>query len=175
MSDDIQSHRYGGRHGMKNIQRIMACIDLSEYSKLTMEFATALSRGFMAKIIVLNVVNIRDIDAVTIAKRYYPDLIDPERYTKKIREERYQNIHRMVKKNFASDLNRMDLLVHVGIPFKTILQVAESKKVDVLVLGNKGRGNVFGTLLGTTAEKVFRHSAIPVLSVRDRDRFRHQR
>ena len=69
----------------------------------------------------------------------------------------------------------MELLVHVGVPFKTILQLAESKEVDVLVLGNKGRENILGTLLGATADKVFRHSPIPVLSARDRDRFKHQK
>lgn len=160
---------------MRNVQKILACIDLSEYSKLTMEFATALSRGFMAKIIVLNVVNIRDIDVVSKANRYCPELIDSELYTKKVKEDRYQQILRMVKEHFASDLNRMELLVHVGVPFKTILQLADSKEVDVLVLGNKGRENVLGTLLGATADRVFRHSTIPVLSVRDRDRFKHQK
>ncbi len=164
--DHVQSHDNGRRLEMKIIQKIMACVDLSDYSNLTLEYAVALSRGFMTEMVVLSVVNQRDIDAVKIASQYNPGKIDVESYIKQATEERYRQIYGLLKEKFASDMNRMTILVRVGVPFVKILEAVTSEKIDVLVLGNKGRGNVLGTLLGSTAEKVHRHSPVPVLSVR---------
>jgi len=172
--DHMQSHGHGRRLKMRTIQKIMACVDLSDYSVLTLHYAVALARGFMTDMVILSVVNQRDIDAVKIASQYNPGIINVEQYTKEATEERYRQIYALLKEKFASDMNRMTILVQVGVPFVTILEVAASEKVDVLVLGNKGRGNILGALLGSTAEKVFRHSPVPVLSVRDSARFGRQ-
>lgn len=152
---------------MKIIQKIMACVDLSEYAELTLEYAVALSRGFMTDMVVLSVVNQKEIDAVQIASQYSPGKIDVQGYTKQAKEERYQQIYALLKKKFPADMNHMTIIVRVGVPFVKILEVVASEKIDVLVLGNKGRGNILGTLIGSTAEKVHRHSPVPVLSVRN--------
>ncbi len=46
---------------------------------------------------------------------------------------------------------------------------SQRKKVDMLAMGTKGRGNVSGILFGSQAEKMFRHCPVPLLSIRERD------
>ena len=160
---------------MKKIERIMACIDLSDYSLMTLEYGVALARGFMAQMIIFNVINTRDIEAVRTASRYYPEKIDVESYIKKSKDDRYARVHALLKEHFPDDLTRMQIVVNLGVPFEAILEGIGSEKADIVVIGNKGRGNVMGTLFGSNAEKVFRHSPVPVLSVRDRSQFSRYR
>ena len=48
---------------------------------------------------------------------------------------------------------------------EAILSFARQKHIDVIVLGTHGRGGLRKALLGSVAERVFRHSPIPVLTV----------
>ena len=47
----------------------------------------------------------------------------------------------------------------------SILDFAHQKKVDLIVLGTHGRGGLGKALLGSVAERVFRHSPVPVLTL----------
>ena len=48
---------------------------------------------------------------------------------------------------------------------ESLLQCARERKVDLIVLGTHGRGGFGKVILGSVAEKVFRHSPVPVLTV----------
>lgn len=78
----------------------------------------------------------------------------------------------MIEKEFYVDRDKMQIRVELGIPFRAILETIEAEDVDLVVMGNKGHGNVIETLFGSTAEKVFRHSPVPVLSIRNGTRSR---
>ncbi len=67
--------------------------------------------------------------------------------------------------------SRVSLIIEVGIPSLQILHVVETEGIDLIVMANKGTGNIERVLFGSAAEKVFRHSPVPVLSVRDRKNF----
>jgi nucleotide-binding universal stress UspA family protein len=46
-----------------------------------------------------------------------------------------------------------------------LLEWAREKRVDLIVVGTHGRGGFGKIILGSVAEKVFRHSAVPVLTI----------
>jgi nucleotide-binding universal stress UspA family protein len=61
-----------------------------------------------------------------------------------------------------------ELKVRAGHPAEEILKEAEAGSYDLVVLGARGRRGVTRFLMGSTSERVARHSAAPVLIVRGR-------
>lgn len=55
-----------------------------------------------------------------------------------------------------------------GLPAEAILAAARAAKSDLIVVGSRGRGRIAGTILGSTARALARHSPVPVLVVRER-------
>jgi nucleotide-binding universal stress UspA family protein len=53
-----------------------------------------------------------------------------------------------------------------GPPAEAILDVAEARSCDLIVMGSRGLGRLAGALLGSQSQKVVRHASCPVLVVR---------
>lgn len=157
---------------MSEIKKVLACVDFSEYSKMTMEKAVEVVKGLPAEIILLNVINNRDLDAIRVVSPYFPGGFSVESFIEKASNERRQQIIEMIDQFFPDEKHRMRIVIHVGVPYEAILKAIDAEKVDLVVLASKGRSNLIGTLHGSNAEKVFRHSPVPVLSVRSRETFR---
>jgi nucleotide-binding universal stress UspA family protein len=68
----------------------------------------------------------------------------------------------------GADKDSVRIDIRTGVPFEEILNFVEEEEVDLLVMGPKGRTNLPGFLFGSSAEKLFRHSPVPVLSVREK-------
>ncbi len=60
----------------------------------------------------------------------------------------------------------LETAVPYGRPFEAILQVAQAKKVNLIVLGSHGRTGLRRLLLGSTAERVIGQAPCPVLVVK---------
>ena len=160
---------------MKEISRVMVCVDLSDYSKMIIEETLAIVQGLKSEIIILNVVNSKDIDAVKNVSAHLPEKINIESYIKRVKTERHQKIKKMIEKHFHVDEACMKIIFRVGIPHQAILEAIETEKVDLVVIASKGRSNLIGTLHGSNSEKIFRHSPVPVHSVRSRELFGRNR
>jgi nucleotide-binding universal stress UspA family protein len=53
-----------------------------------------------------------------------------------------------------------------GSPAEAIINVANTRASDVIVIGSRGLGTLAGLLLGSTSQKVVAHAPCPVLIVR---------
>ena len=53
-----------------------------------------------------------------------------------------------------------------GSPAEAILDVANARKSDLIVIGSRGLGRLTGALLGSQSQKVVQHAPCPVLIVR---------
>ncbi len=65
-------------------------------------------------------------------------------------------------KGFVTD----DIVVLRGNPVEQILAQAEEKNCDLIVMGTHGHGTLADAMMGSTARRVLRRSAMPVLVVR---------
>ncbi|MBF0111740.1 MAG: universal stress protein, partial [Desulfamplus sp.] len=166
---------------MRKYKKFMVCVDLSAYSKENIEYAVEFAGGEPdVKILLYNVINQRDVNSVSHLERLLPApdrinmintyKITAKRYIEEISIERYKEMRKLVETNFPDIKDSFSYLVGVGYPFEEILKTAEQKNIDIIFIGTKGRGNIAKTLLGSNAEKVFRHATVPVVSIRNRNR-----
>jgi nucleotide-binding universal stress UspA family protein len=80
----------------KKKKKILACVDLSEYSQMVLEYAMEIAKGSGGQIIIFNVINQRDIISVEMAPGYFPgyyvDTINIEDYIKEQKRDRDEKI-----------------------------------------------------------------------------------
>ena len=157
---------------MKNIKKIMVGIDFSPYSKDTLAYAAALAERFQAELIVVNVINKRDIDTILkVAEGQFDRKIEKyvkkaaEEYTKRVEEDRSRQMEKLIDEIGCSDLI-IQKVSRVGVPFEELINAIKDNGADLMVMGQKGRSDLTGVLFGSNAEKVFRRCPIPLLSVR---------
>ena len=153
---------------MRGIRRILAAIDLSDYSRETVGLALEIAHATGAELIVVNVINQRDIEAMEKIAEQISHL-STEEYFRHREQDRERRLGELLDQ-FGGANSGLDMrtIVLRGIPFSRIMEVIQDFEVDLVVMGAKGRTNLADVLFGSTAEKVFRHSPVPVLSVRHR-------
>ncbi len=163
----------------RKINKILACVDFSEYTPLVLTYASALASAPDMEIVVLNVINQRDINGIRMAVGYFPAqgpvMLSVEDCIKDWTKDRHNQLKYLIKQHFFDHKSKMQLMVDTGIPYECILKTAEAENVDLIVIANKGRGNLSRVLFGSAAEKVFRHAKVPVVCVRDPEKFRQGR
>ena len=155
------------------IKRILYATDLSESAKHAFNYAATIANRFDAKITVLHVIE-------TIPSNTEWQIVEylGEDRWKELQKENKQEFLESVKKslsNFCEDMTSSliscpflvdDLLVKEGVPVDEILKAVDSKNCDMVVMGTHGYGMLADALIGSTARRVVRRCAKPVMIVR---------
>ncbi len=150
----------------------MVGVDLSSYSKDTLAYAATLAEMLKAELVIVNVINKRDMDAILRVaegqfdrniEKYVEKSVDD--YTKRVKEERTREIEKLIDEIGCADLT-IKKVFRVGVPFQELISAIEDEGADLMVMGQKGRSDLAGVIFGSNAEKVFRRCPIPLLSVR---------
>jgi nucleotide-binding universal stress UspA family protein len=145
------------------IQRILVAIDFSQFSKYILEYAVNLAEPLNADLVLANVINQRDIDIVS---RLSINInLNAQEFIDQTRNERLQAMDVMIHDLRAAHL-KYKIIIKTGTPFVELVQAITDTRADLAIMGSKGRGNIAGVLFGSTAEKLFRRSPVPLLSLR---------
>ena len=143
----------------------MVALGFSEYSEGIFKYADKLAAKLGAELVVANIINSRDVEAVTAITNMGYDL-DPERYIKEVKAER-QNAFEKIARDSAVARDSIKLVLEVGNPIDELLKIIIDENVNLVVMGVKGRTDLEHILIGSVAEKLFRRSPVTVVSYRD--------
>ncbi|MFN8006187.1 MAG: universal stress protein [Terriglobia bacterium] len=79
-----------------------------------------------------------------------------------------EHLARYVRSHIDPEVKSESLVV-VYTPVTAILQTAQERKADLIVMGTHGRGGISRVMLGSVTERVLREAHCPVLSMRHLD------
>lgn len=131
--------------------RIMICHDGSKKAQDALERAVELFKPQKPEVILITVVE-EPLDATSM---------DEESF-EKWRDRRDADLKNAANWVVQHGLD-VDAILAVGDPRKMILEAAENKNPDVLVVGRRGGGLIDKMVLGSVSAYMVRHATCPVL------------
>ena len=149
---------------MKTINNIMVAIDFSDYSPPAVKYAARLAKDVGADLLLVNVINQRDVNMMKKIASEAP-AFSLEVYLEEMRKDREEGFQELIK-DAGCEKAVVKTVVRIGVPYQELLEVIKVKRPDLLIMAIKGRSNLVDTIVGSCAQKMFRRSPIPVLSIR---------
>ena len=148
---------------MTKKMKIMAAVDLSDYSATIVRYSVWLAMRLEADLVLVNVINQRDLDLVQRTMTGYEAFSFPNYLAEQVktRETKMREIIQAV----YPDMVDCSYLVQTGLPYLELLTAIESEKPGLMVVGTKGRSNLADVVVGSTARKLYRRSPIPLLTI----------
>jgi universal stress protein A len=154
-----EEHENGTTLPAPAIKKILVPVDFSNCSLRALDYAVALAEHFASRMILLHVV---EPGGYGISYCTLPadeggsegNPLQPER-------EQLSALHRKRVPQRVS----CELLVRMGHAYSEIPDTAKALGADIIVLGAQGSSGLKHVSLGSTAERVLKHSPCPVLTV----------
>ncbi len=162
---------------LPNIENILYATDMSENSRMAFEYAVGLADRYKAQITVLHViepVNPNTYLQISSAMGEAGWVNLQLNYESSVADQLGAKLHQFSVDmelstpagHFADDR----VVIRKGMPVEEIIETAQEKQADIIVMGTHGYGMVKDALMGGTARRVIRRSQIPVLIVPSSDR-----
>jgi len=151
---------------MPEINKILTAICFSDYCGETFTYATRLALQLNAELVVANVINQRAVEGIsTIQAMGYDVSVDD--YIKGVKEEGTAQLEKMIDgSGFPKE--KIKVIFKVGSVFDQLLKIIKEEQIDLVVMGSKGQSDHPHLLVGSVAEKMFRHSPVSVTFYRKR-------
>jgi nucleotide-binding universal stress UspA family protein len=142
------------------LNTILFPTDFSQGARAAMDHAISLAQDYEAKLILLYV-----IQDISIAEWYIPSSLSVTDLIEDMQKGAWKEMDKWGAEA-AAKVKNVEKMVVRGVPFVEIIRTAKEKNADLLVIGTHGRTGIDHMLFGSTAEKVVRKAACPVLTVR---------
>jgi len=152
----------------KKFSKILVPIDGSESSFKAAQVAIAIAHKFKSQIICLHVIvspqphEYANLSGLVTPKQIDKIIIDVKKETNLWFDR--------IKEAENSEKNKIQILTDVILtgltPYGEITQYAENKKINLIVIGTKGKTKLKKLLLGSTASGVITYAHCPVLVVK---------
>jgi nucleotide-binding universal stress UspA family protein len=143
------------------IHNVLVPIDFSPPSLEAIEFALPLLKKFDAE---LHLVHVFAPDYPLAAMATMPLIVPELEVGRSVRRHLKE-----VAKKYQIELRQENIHALKGRPFQEVCDLARDIGVDLIVISTRGNTGLKHLVIGSTAERVVRHSPCPVLVVRRRD------
>lgn len=165
------------------IKKILFATDLSDHARQSLAYAVSLSNLYGAGITIVHA--LEESQGMEAAIAYHVGAEAWARIKKQNEESARSAIigkQRAVDPGMKTALTQLyeniseneenqsfvldEVVIGRGNPVDVIIEAAETRACDMIVMGSKGHGGLAGMLIGSTAKKVLQQAKIPVLMVR---------
>lgn len=134
---------------------ILVPVDGSENSMRAAKHAVGLAKKFNSKLIALHAIDMRVMKAYEGSSQVLAQL-------KRFGEQYLNDATGM-----AREVNvKVETILQEGLPADVIVDEAERRGVDLIVMGTRGLTGAKRVILGSTAEQVIRWAECPVLIIK---------
>jgi len=149
------------------IKSLLVAIDGSVHSENVVRYAAFIAESCDAKLIILAVVKAHKVPKMSVELRAYADM-------EHISGSDLDSMKMIAKgvvddaKKLAMELGVKDVaaIVDSGPVARSIVATASQKKVDIIVVGSRGMGNIEATLRGGVSHRVGLLAKCSVLTVK---------
>lgn len=143
---------------------VLVPTDFSDIATNSMNYALEWARHENAKVILLHVFDNVFVMPGVLEEITAQQIIANQESAKKRLEEIYTDIIEIKKV-------ACEQVALFGTPVETILEVAEEKQADLIIMGTHGANGFLERLLGSTTTKVIEHAKCPVMVVPEEARY----
>lgn len=145
-------------------KKVLFCTDFSENSDYAFEFAYGIVKRDKSLFCIIHVIH----------HDYQWELMEaltPAKILDKIRKDIEEDVDNQYREHYVKKIEngiRFQTITKSGKEDREIIKFAKKEKIDIIVMGTHGRTAAEHIFVGSIAEKVIRHSPLPVLIIPSR-------
>jgi nucleotide-binding universal stress UspA family protein len=155
------------------IKKILYPTDMSETSTHAFSYAVSLANRYDASITILHVLK----NPMPTSENLVTNVIGNSKWQELLSRNKTEVVEkiRLRLEKFCEETKAElpacpflmeEVIVKIGNPVDVILQEADQKNYDVIIMGAHGHGALAGAVMGSVSRRVVRRSTTPVLVVR---------
>lgn len=141
--------------------RLLCPVDFSDSSEAALRFASSVAEEADARLTIVHVFDWQADDDPMTAR------FDTAEYFEAVEHQARERLAGLVTDE-ARVWSKPETVTARGKPYREILTLAETKDVDLIVMGVRGRSPVDLALFGSTTNQVVRRARCPVLTIPSR-------
>jgi nucleotide-binding universal stress UspA family protein len=147
----------------KNKETLLVATDFTPFSEEALIFAGNLADKIEAQLLVLHVIH----DPAE-APGFYVQKMKKKKFLRSMEEaanEMMDAFLEKMKKAYPDQISIQEAipLLVVGTPVSRIIEIAEKRQANMIIVGSHGRTGLSRALIGSKAERLVRLSPIPVI------------
>jgi len=155
------------------IKKILYPTDMSETSNHALGYAASLANRYDALITIIHVIK----DVLPSSENLVTNVIGNSKWQELLSRNKTEVVEKIRRRldKFCEETQAelsscpflMDeVIVKIGNPVEEIIQEADQKKYDMIIMGAHGHGAIAGAVMGSVSRRVVRRSTTPVMVVR---------
>jgi len=144
---------------MKTIKKILVPTDLSELSFEAFELAKSLSKAYKARLYILHTVDVVPVVSFPTVDFTLETALNDEM------EKAKTTVEVFISEKLG-DVDDVAAVIKRGVAYEEIMKFVKEEGIDLIVMATHGRTGLPHIIMGSVAEKIVRHSPVPVLTVK---------